>query len=210
MFSLLLSPTHSLTQAHDARSPPRPEGWKTSGFAWFSRLEWLDIPVTRRCCTYTTKLWQQPTCSILITSVKERVKNSERGIAGLNMQHADGDNCGHSRFECCELSDAVFRHLPYVSLCIIRLLFKGGEVKMPAEVWPQSAGKKIPWLWAREGRTCVFQQNCSLLLLVRFKTNGCSRGHKTEKKTKKRCSSQWDQLVRPAWFQFKISQQHTP
>lgn len=80
------------------------------------------------------KLWQQPTCSFLITSVKERAKNSTRSIAGLNMQHADGDNCGHSRFECCELSDAVFRHLSYVSLCIIRLLFKGGEVKMPAEV----------------------------------------------------------------------------
>lgn len=47
------------------------------------------------------------------------------------MQHADSDNCF-----------AAFQHLSYVSLCIIRLLFKGGDVKMLAEVLPQSAGRK--------------------------------------------------------------------
>lgn len=58
------------------------------------------------------------------------------------MQCADCVNCGRSRFESCQLTDAEFQHLSYVSLSIIRSLFKGGEVKMTAQVLALRAGRK--------------------------------------------------------------------
>lgn len=74
------------------------------------------------------------------------------------MQRADSDNCGRSRFESCKLSETVFQHLPYVSPCMISFLFKGGEVRKPAEVLPQSAGR-IYLGYQREKKNLPFQQS---------------------------------------------------
>lgn len=62
----------------------------------------------------------------------------------------------------------MFQHLSCVSLCIIRLLFKGEDMTMVGEVLPQSAGKK----------KMVFPFKN---LLVRFRRNnynlGCKMGN---------------------------------